>query len=136
MPKELCIATDLSPAGAPAVQLGLDWARRLRARVLLLHVVHDPELTPALANDVPGEVAAARAQLEQLAATVAGTECRVEVRTAEDVAAAIVKLAAHADYLFVGSRGRSGIERLALGSVATAVLRHSTVPVVCVPAGD
>ena len=62
MPKELCIATDLSPAGAPAVQLGLDWARRLRARVLLLHVVHDPELTPALANDVPGEVAAARVE--------------------------------------------------------------------------
>ncbi len=132
--KELCIATDLSPAGAPAVDLGLDWARRLHARVLLLHIVHDPELAPALADDVPGDLAAARKQLDKLAAEAGGIECRVDVHSAEDVAAAIVAAAAQADYLFVGSHGRSGLKRLVLGSVATAVLRHSRVPVVCVPA--
>lgn len=134
MTNELCIATDLSPASAPATQLGLEWARRLRAHVLLLHVVHDPELAPALGNDVPGDLAAARVALERLVATAAGgLSCRVEVRAAEDVAAAIVAAAAAVDYLFVGSHGRSGLQRLRLGSVATAVLRRSSVPVVCVP---
>jgi nucleotide-binding universal stress UspA family protein len=130
---ELCVATDLSPGSAPAVDLACRWARALRASLVLLHVVHDPVLAPALGNDVPGDVAAAKQQLQQLADAAPDIACRVDVRTADDVVGTIVAAAAAADYLFVGSHGRSGFQRLRLGSVAAAVLRQCHVPVVCLP---
>jgi nucleotide-binding universal stress UspA family protein len=130
---ELCVATDLSAAATPAVDLAFRWARSLGAGLVLLHVVHDPVLAPALGNDVPGDAAAARSELQRLAASHADVRCRIDVRTADDVAQAIVAAAAQCNYLFVGSHGRSGFQRLRLGSVATAVLRRSHVPVVCLP---
>lgn len=129
---ELVVATDLSPAAAPAVDHALRWAKQLGANVTLLHVVHDPELAPALANDVPGDVAAAKRALDAIAAQ-STVPCRVDVRTADDVAAAIAAAARGAAYLFVGTHGRSGFQRLRLGSVATKVLRQSPAPVVCMP---
>ena len=131
---ELCVATDLSPAAEPAVALAFAWARKLGAELVLLHVVHDPELAPALTGDAPGDVAAGKRQLQALADANPDVRCRIDVRMAEDVVAAIGAAAAGAAYLFVGSHGRSGFQRMRLGSVATAVLRRSTVPVVCLPA--
>jgi nucleotide-binding universal stress UspA family protein len=129
---ELVVATDLSPASTPAVDHALQWAQKLGASVTLLHVVHDPELAPALATDVPGDVANAKRALDAFAAQSA-VACRVDVRTADDVASAITEAARGSDYLFVGTHGRSGFQRLRLGSIATRVLRQSTAPVVCVP---
>ena len=60
---ELVVATDLSPAAVPAVEHALQWAQKLGANVTLLHVVHDPELAPALATDVPGDAANAKRAL-------------------------------------------------------------------------
>ncbi|MFU8869186.1 universal stress protein [Natronococcus sp.] len=37
------------------------------------------------------------------------------------------------DHVVMGSRGRSGVTRLLLGSVAEVVVRHSSVPVTIVP---
>lgn len=129
--RELCVATDLSPAAEPAIDLALRWARALRARLVLLHVVHDPELAPALSSDVPGDVARARQQLQQRREAATDVTCRVDVRTADDVVQAIVEASRDSDYLFVGSHGHSGFQRLRLGSVTTAVLRQSHTPVVC-----
>jgi hypothetical protein len=39
-----------------------------------------------------------------------------------------------ADLLVVGSHGRTGLERLLLGSVAERVIRHAPCPVLCVRA--
>jgi nucleotide-binding universal stress UspA family protein len=130
---ELCAATDLSPSATPAVELAFRWAKALGGSVLLLHVVHDPVLAPALANDAPGEAAAAKRELQQLAEHYA-VPTRIDVRTADDVGKAIVEASAKCDYVFVGSHGKSGFQRLRLGSIAAAVLRHSHVPVVCLPA--
>lgn len=135
MTDRFCIATDLSPTSAAATELAFEWARHHRADVVLLHVVHDPELAPALGNDVPGDVQRAKQALEQLVSTKGtGLQVQIDVRAAEDVAGTIVQVATGASYLFVGSHGRSALQRLRLGSVATAVLRQSAVPVVCLPA--
>jgi nucleotide-binding universal stress UspA family protein len=40
----------------------------------------------------------------------------------------------HAEIIVMGTHGRSGVERLLLGSVAEKVLRTSTIPVLTVPA--
>lgn len=131
---QICVATDLSTSGLVAVNHAMTWADSMSARVLLLHVVHDPELGPAFGDDVPGDVAKAKEALGEIARR-APVACTVDVRTAEDVAGEIVKAAKDADcaYVFVGSQGKSAFERLRVGSVATAVMRHSSVPVVCCP---
>lgn len=131
---EIVVATDLSPATEPVVDLAVRWAKQMQASIALLHVVHDPVLAPALTSDVPGEVATGKRTLQAMAART-GVPCRVDVRTADDIVAEIVAAAAKGDYLFVGSHGRSGFQRLRLGSVSAAVLRRSHTPVVCVPPG-
>lgn len=129
---QICVATDLSTSGLVAVNHAMTWAEAMSASVLLLHVVHDPMLAPALANDVPGDIARAQEALDEIARR-APVPCKVDVRNAEDIAGAIVKAAEGSAYLFVGSQGKSAFERLRVGSVATALMRHSTVPVVCCP---
>lgn len=129
---KICAATDLSDAGHAAVARAIAWAEQTPSELTLLHVVHDPELAPALGDDVPGDVERAREALEELAASAA-PDCRVDVRAAEDVAGEILAAAAGCDYLFVGCQGKSALERLRLGSIATAVMRKSATPVVCCP---
>jgi CPA2 family monovalent cation:H+ antiporter-2 len=128
----IVVATDLSPAALSAEATALDWARALGAELVLLHVVHDPGLAPMLSRDVPGDKARAVEALQRLAAA-ADVPCQIDVRPAEDVAGEIVKAATGAAFLFVGSQGKSVLDRLRVGSVASAVLRRSPVPVVCCP---
>jgi nucleotide-binding universal stress UspA family protein len=40
------------------------------------------------------------------------------------------------DLVVIASHGRSGLKRFALGSVAEHILRHSSTPVLLVPARD
>lgn len=49
---------------------------------------------------------------------------------------AIVDAAKNADLVVVGSRGRSGLGQLLLGSVSQAVVRNAGVPVVVVPSSE
>lgn len=129
---KICAATDLSTAGHAAVARAIAWAEQTSSELTLLHVVHDPELAPALGDDVPGDVERARTALEEIAGSAA-PKCQVDVRAAEDVADGILAASAGCDYLFVGCQGKSALERLRLGSIATAVMRKSATPVVCCP---
>ncbi|MEO6747442.1 MAG: universal stress protein [Caldimonas sp.] len=69
------------------------------------------------------------------AAGVAVDTCLIEC-FGSGVAARIVEAAAawHADLLVIGTHGRRGVERFALGSDAEAILRKSHVPVLTVKA--
>jgi nucleotide-binding universal stress UspA family protein len=51
-------------------------------------------------------------------------------------AATLIEVAEGADLLVVGSHGRTGLRRLALGSVAAACVNHSSCPVVVVRVPD
>ncbi len=129
---QICVATDLSESGKAATEYALTWARSMSARVLLVHIVHDPALAPALSDDVQGDLTHARAELEAVAADC-GLPCEIIVDRAEDVCAAIVEASKSSDYLFVGSQGKSAFDRMRLGSVAVSVMRSSAVPVFCCP---
>jgi nucleotide-binding universal stress UspA family protein len=48
----------------------------------------------------------------------------------------LVDVAEGADLLVVGSHGRTGLRRIAMGSVAMAVVQHATCPVVIVRVPD
>lgn len=55
------------------------------------------------------------------------------LETGQEPAAALVKAAAQAQMLVVGSRGRGGFKRLLLGSTAHGVLTHLPCPTVITP---
>jgi nucleotide-binding universal stress UspA family protein len=48
----------------------------------------------------------------------------------------LLRAAAGADMIVIGSRGAGGFRRLRLGSVASQVTHHAHCPVVVIPAGD
>ena len=85
------------------------------------------------------ERGAATAELEGALAEVFpdGTPGTVEVKIVEgDADEGLVREAAGADLLVVGSRGRSGIASVLLGSVSRHVVSHAPCPVVVVKATD
>lgn len=84
--------------------------------------------------------AGSKKSLEDFIRTTVGTEpaemngwCVVENAPVE----AILETASavHADLIVMGTHGRSGVNRLLLGSVAERVLRHSRVPLLAVRTG-
>ncbi|MBI3050454.1 MAG: universal stress protein [Acidobacteria bacterium] len=82
----------------------------------------------------PGDREQLRQQLRALAPADALKNVPVAFLVAEgDVAAEILAKAQSADMLVLGTHGRSGFERLVLGSVAEAVVRKAHCPVMTVP---
>jgi nucleotide-binding universal stress UspA family protein len=82
---------------------------------------------------------AAREYLEQIAARVRadGVPCECAV-VQGDVAESVLEFArgSECDLIAMCTHGRSGLGRWVYGSVADRVLRHATVPVLLVRAGD
>ena len=120
---QILVATDFSDSAEAAFGVALDYARRLHARVRLMHVFSEGEfdVTRLLAD------AAARAEPD-VPVTVTGT--------GGDPAEEILRYASRQpiDLIVVGTHGRSGVSRLLLGSVAERVLRGARCPVLVVPA--
>jgi len=135
--------------GSPLAEAILDHAigiARLdpEAEIVLLEVVQPvlsstlvPQslLAPASAKDEikRAQEAAAREYLEGVAGRVKSAHVRVRVRVdfSGNVAAAILEAARAegADLVALCTHGRSGLRRLALGSVADKIVRASAIPV-------
>lgn len=135
---------DFSDFSRRALDHAVVLAHWYQARVTLLHV---KEIAPFAAY-APGSGVLPSAMLtpedrrsildamKQLAETEAGASASVDFEIAEGpVANVIVAQAAdsRADLIVVGTHGRSGFERLVLGSVAEKVLRKAVCPVLTIP---
>jgi nucleotide-binding universal stress UspA family protein len=101
-----------------------------------------PVLSAAANVDVAGQVQQVRdattLQLRTQLEPFTGPARSLELRTAEGAAAAeIVRHAREwdADLLVMGTHGRSGFDRFALGSVTEKVLRKAVCPVLTLPPG-
>ena len=134
---------DLSDCSHHALRHALALAAAHRARITILHVFDAPHaaLMPWMGADFP---LPGRIQAEEVAEHVRlfcgqsldSQKDVVEIVASEGVAAAeIVRMAEElcADLLVMGTHGRSGVERLVLGSVTETVLRSTTVPVMTIP---
>ena len=140
MAKLIVHATDFSPGARAAFRLALAAAKRERARLLLVHV-----LEPITLGD---EAYMARElALRDLAAAAAGrgfdrllAEAKAAGVPARSVlldgspAKQIVALARQrrASLIALGTHGRTGLERLLLGSVAAGVAGTAPCPVLTV----
>ncbi|MBI4637731.1 MAG: universal stress protein [Candidatus Rokubacteria bacterium] len=121
--RQVLLATDFSEPSEMATRVAREYARRLDARLHVLHVV-SPVTDPA-----------SRPLLEKLAAEV-GREVPVVVEVVSGgPAREIIRYAqSHAiDLIVLGTHGRTGWSRALLGSVAERVVRWAPCPVLTVP---
>jgi nucleotide-binding universal stress UspA family protein len=133
------LSTILVPLdGSSLAEQSLPFAERLaqvaKARVILARVV--PAFSAAETSVAASIARAARENLEEIASRLRRAEISVEVAVPEgDASAQIVGAVAarSADLIVMSTHGRSGIGRWLYGSVADAVIRLASVPVMLIP---
>ncbi|WP_117237667.1 universal stress protein [Thermus sediminis] len=141
MYKSILIPTDGSPCSFQALEHGLDLARALSAKVHFLYVLENPAqaiwVTPEsvpygleLLEDLKkaGEETVAKALA---LAQEQGVEATGEVKEGVPIPT-IVEAAKGFDLLVMGTHGRTGLDKLLLGSVTEGVLHRVSVPVLVV----
>ena len=138
--KRIVCATDFSDTAEAAWEIACELARIHRAQLVLVHVFVELPVYPEVAVTTIQRVwEEQRSWVEQRlaerveAATARGLTARYRLRTGtapEDIARTATDEAA--DLVVVGTHGRTGINRLVIGSVAERVLRIAPCPVLTV----
>lgn len=141
--RRILCPVDFSDASHHALDHAVMIAGWYRARITALHVRHpaflvEPPILFAELNAAPiSTLEDAESRLHQWLSPVraAGITCDVMAIDGNSPAARIVEVAdrTEADLIVLGTHGRSGFERLLLGSVTEKVVRTSPVPVITVP---
>jgi len=143
----ILIAVDGSATSEHALRHAIGLAKGLSAALRVVHVVDMGVLPlgPELAIDIGAVTKARRTAgeqvLEKARATCQAGGIEAETRLLETgtptqrIAAAIADEATAwpADLVVAGTHGRTGVQRLLLGSVAEGIARVSPVPVLLIP---
>jgi nucleotide-binding universal stress UspA family protein len=151
MPGKIVVGVDGSEPSHEALRWAAAEAELRGAGIVAAHVwtfippgpIGEPGMMAMPAGDYAGQMEAeqeaATAELEDALAEVFpdGVPDNVESKLVEgDAEDGLVQEAAGADLLVVGSRGRSGIASVLLGSVSRHVVSHAPCPVVVVKATE
>jgi nucleotide-binding universal stress UspA family protein len=133
----ILVALDETPASAFALRHVVPYSVDQRSRLTLLTVVPNPPRAVAAAGMSPQRLAEemdseAAARLRLVAATLPQDLSVTTIIRHGDPAEEILKLVDEQtiDLICMGARGRGRVSGALLGSVSTAVLHHSPVPVV------
>ncbi|MDH3211423.1 MAG: universal stress protein [Myxococcales bacterium] len=142
--RTLLVPVDFSEDSTAALEMAVDLAKALGARIRLLHVFHSPPeiyapyggIQPAIPGmaEIP-EAAMRCLDLELEKVREAGSEAEGEVR--EGLPSDAIVAAARewdADLIVMGTRGHTGLEHVLLGSVAERTLHKAPCPVLTVRA--
>jgi len=143
--KRILHASDFSPASRPALRVARELALALKAQLILCHayeplapVMGAASIPPKLFSQIMASTrAGAQGRLERLAASVGHGGTRIATVLIEGPPSTAVLRAAkrkRADLIVLGTHGRTGIQRMLLGSVAERIVRHSPCPVLTVRA--
>jgi nucleotide-binding universal stress UspA family protein len=149
--RPVLVPVDFSSCSAAALLFGAHLAGCAQAPLLVLHVVHEPRNEPGFYRRRNHPGTALSRPLEDVARDMLA-DFMMELRrheSAREVLASArtrlvnglpaqrileVALQEDAALIVIGSRGRSGLSRLAAASVAGEVAEHSPVPVTVVKA--
>ncbi len=138
--RNILVATDFSPASDSALTTALAIARRYGSKVILAHVFR-PEAYHSLASEARQRALddawreAQRQMMDQLiAGRLAGVANEVVVEQGDSIWESLTRLIAqrHIDMVVVGTRGRTGVAKLLMGSVAEDIFRQAACPVMTV----
>jgi nucleotide-binding universal stress UspA family protein len=142
--KHILVPTDFGDCADHALDVAVALAKRLDAKITLLHVCELPVsgyamYAQGLYFPMDALEAAAQKALDSAAALLRerypASDAMLRSGTAvEQLMAARDEL--HADLIVMGTHGRRGVSRMLLGSVAEKTVRMSKVPVLTVPAKD
>jgi nucleotide-binding universal stress UspA family protein len=147
MYSRILVAVDGSPTSERALRHAIGLAKGLSTALRVVHIVDMGVLPlgPELAFDIGAITKARRAAGEKILKQ-AGDACQaggVEAETrlletgspAQRIATVIADEAAAwpADLVVAGTHGRTGVQRLLLGSVAEGIMRVSSAPVLLIP---
>ena len=143
MIKNILCAIDRSPSSLQAFGYAIALARWQHARLNLLEVIEEAPprgVRRAPKSDgVPKEIwTACERDLRRVLTARRAADVNVQIFVRKgNVVQEILAQAKHSrsDLLVIGSHGRSGVQRLVLGSVAEKVLRLATRPVLTVRRG-
>jgi nucleotide-binding universal stress UspA family protein len=142
--RRILVATDFAESAESALGCAVQLARHHGAELILLHVYMDlpayPEIT---AGQVEAIYEEQRRWVEDAlerrarAARAEGLLARARFKTGP-AASTIAETAAeeHVDLIAVGTHGRSGLDRLIVGSVAERVVRLASCPVLVVKTSE
>ena len=137
--KKILLATDFSSVSPIVLAHAVAIARRYKSKLYVAHVIPPDMYTSVPAEILPQAVKETRqhAHHEMSGLLRLGLRrLRHQAMVEEgDVADVLLRLAReHAiDLLVIGTRGRRGVKRLLLGSVAEKVFRQARCPVLIVP---
>lgn len=135
----ILLPTEATAESSPVVDLAVDLADRWGAALFVLYVVEDTE---GLIADLPLDerrdrlTADQEAAFEDVEAATRGLD--VPVQTGVGTGQPEHSIPRHvdrvgADFVVMGTHGRTGVERLLVGSTAEKVIRRADVPVLVVP---
>lgn len=140
--KKILVAVDFSQGSIEALHQAVKLGEAFKAKLLLLHVLHDPA-------DAPGFYASKKAgrkvlrNMEEAASSMMSEFVAKHLKNAENFevrivpglsAEQIVRVAEkeESDLVVLGTNGHSGLKRLMIGSVTDRVLRACKCPVLAV----
>lgn len=141
--KHILVPVDGSPTAQLAVEKAIQLAKAFDSRVSTIFVI-DPYPFTGVGTDfaygqaeyLSAATAEANAAVKAAKAAFMDAGVNVEASVIESHTAwrGVVKAAEsmQADLIVMGSHGRSGLEKLVLGSVTQAVLSHTKLPVLVV----
>jgi len=140
--RHILVAHDFSETGEHALELALDLATELHARVTIMHAFEVPTLTYpgeglAMTTEVADGLRKASAEaLDRLVARARGPGLEIRTLLREGRAWSEIDSAAKetdADLIVMGTHGRQGLARALMGSTAERVVRTAPCPVLTVP---
>jgi len=139
--RKICCPIDFSGASRVALEQAAELALHLRAELLLVHVVHTTGAGALFAP--PGRQRPAHDDGQELQAWTRDAQERVHglatsVELGGDPATEIARFAGEfgCDVIVMGTHGRTGLRRAAIGSVAEGVIRAARCPVLVVRGPD
>jgi nucleotide-binding universal stress UspA family protein len=131
--KTIVCPVDLEAHSMAAVEMARRLAEQNEAKVVLVHSVTPP--LPGPMEPSPGWENTAKSRLEKIAREHLADKVRGDAMVLRgEASAAIIRTARElgADLIVMTTHGRTGLNRVLLGSTAELVVRESPVPVLTV----
>jgi len=136
----LLVALDFSQFSPMVENVAYTLARKINATVILVTIVdksieYEPIVTGQVFTDKwEAEQFLANQNLAKVKFEHPDTETKI-VSFIGDPKEDIIELAVkeHANFIVLGTHGRTGLSNLLMGSTAASVIQHSTIPVIVVP---